>query len=348
MSGIVLSFIVPAYNSASSLKRCLDSFLVPELFKRIEILIVNDGSTDDTEKIAASYIEKYSCFRLHNKVNGGHGSVINQAVNIINGKYFKVIDSDDWVKTENLKTFISALEAYNADVFFTHFRTIDSRNGYKREYRAKNIIFGQPYSFDDYWLEKQNIFQTCCFHGICYKTEFYRSCRISLSEGVSYEDQEYSTLPFAKVKSVVPLDIFIYEYSIGSPEQSMSDENQVKRLAQREQVFWKLLEASSSKLTETASDYFMFKTREFLLGFFMAALMKNPDKPKGRATARKLRHDIKERGADALLKASYKPYAICLIISYLGRFADAFMELRRINVIRKLALHIRGGGNKTK
>ena len=140
MDNKVLSFIVPAYNSEETLNCCLDSFLVPSLLGKIEVFVVNDGSTDNTESIAQTYAEQYHCFHLINKANGGHGSVINYAVNIISGKYFKIIDSDDHIKSDNLAEFINALEIFNADVVFTHFRTID---------------FSRICSFDEYWQQKQ-------------------------------------------------------------------------------------------------------------------------------------------------------------------------------------------------
>ena len=340
----VLSLIVPAYNSSSTLRRCLDSFLVPHLFDRIEVLVVNDGSTDNTREVAQLYTETHSCFRLINKQNGGHGSVINVAIDSVSGKYFKVIDSDDWIKSENLAVFVDALETFDADVVFTHFRTIDSRNWRQREYNISGIEFGRVYAFEEYWRHRKSVFQACCFHGITYKTDFYKSCGIKLSESISYEDQEYSTLPFAHVKTVVPLDISLYEYSIGDPNQSMSDANQAKRLSQREQVLWMLIDATTTSLSDTASDYFLFKNREFLLGYFMAAMVKNPNKPDGRKITRKLRQKLDERGQSALLKAARVPYAVCLFMSYFGRYGNVLLDLRRFGAIRSLAVRIRGGG----
>ena len=343
MGNTVLSIIVPAYNSASTLERCLDSFLVPELFNSIEVYVVSDGSKDSTAAIAQTYVDRYPCFNLISKQNGGHGSVINTAVNILGGKYFKVIDSDDWVRTENLSAFVSSLEVLDADVVFTHFRTVDSRDGHQREYRISGVEFGKVYSFDDYWRHKQDVFQACCFHGITYSTDFYKSCGVKLSEGISYEDQEYSTLPFANVRKVAALDLFLYEYSIGDPNQSMSDANQVKRLNQREQVLWKLLDAAPTNLSYTATDYFLFKNREFLLSFFMAALVKNPNKRGGRKITRRLRQQLNERRRFALLKAARVPYAVCLFMSYFGRLGNALLELRRFGAMQSLAVCIRGG-----
>ena len=340
---IIVSFIVPAYNSETTLRKCLNSFLNPAVSDEIEVIVINDGSTDSTPHIASEYAAEYRFFQLINKENGGHGSAINYAKAIAGGKYFKVIDSDDWVQTANLPAYIESLKSTDADVVFTHFRTIDSRDGHIRDYNINNINFGNIYSFDDYWKHKQNVFQTCCFHGITYNTDFYRGYNIELSEKVSYEDQEFSTLPFAHVRTVLPLDIYLYEYSIGNPNQSMSDSNQVKRLQQREQILRKLLDAATPDLSPAASDYFMFKNRDFLLAYYMAALIKNPNKPSGRKAVRKLRDNLEKQGAQSLLEASHKQYVICFSISYLGRFGNVLLNLRRFSAIRDLAVRIRGG-----
>ncbi|MCL2190063.1 MAG: glycosyltransferase family 2 protein, partial [Defluviitaleaceae bacterium] len=94
---MIITFIVPAYNSEGTLEKCLHSLLDKQSQSKIEILIVNDGSTDSTAEIAQVFVNKHPNCRLINKENGGHGSVINVASKLASGKYIKVIDSDDWV-----------------------------------------------------------------------------------------------------------------------------------------------------------------------------------------------------------------------------------------------------------
>ena len=344
MDGTIITFVVPAYNSASTIRDCLDSLLKKDLLPHIEILVVNDGSTDDTASIAKEYAAIYPSIKLVNKENGGHGSAINHAAAIAKGKYFKVIDSDDKVKSDNLSKYVTCLNEASADVVLTNYRTIESQTGYVREYAMHSIDFWQTQSFDDFWSKGRGARHVCNFHGITYKTDFYRSCGTVLSEKISYEDQEYSTLPFAYVKTVHSLDLFLYEYSLGNPGQSMSDENQVKRLAHKEQVLWKLIGGMSPKLTRTAADYFMFKCGELMLGYYMAAMVKNPCRHDGRKAARKLRRQIAEKGYRQLLCKTRKAYAICLLLSWLGRFGNTALGVRRVNFFMKLAMRIRNGG----
>lgn len=93
----LLSVAIPSYNSETYMRKCIDSLLVGG--EDVEILIVDDGSTDGTGAIAEEYEIKYpSIVRAIHKENGGHGSAVNAGLEHASGLYFKVVDSDDWVK----------------------------------------------------------------------------------------------------------------------------------------------------------------------------------------------------------------------------------------------------------
>ena len=89
-----LSITVPCYNSQEYMRNCVDSLLKGG--EDVEILIVDDGSKDDTLKIAKEYEEKYpTIIKAVDKENGGHGDAVNSGLTHATGKYFKVVDSDD-------------------------------------------------------------------------------------------------------------------------------------------------------------------------------------------------------------------------------------------------------------
>ena len=112
----IVSFIIPSYNVEKYLNACLTSFLNLEVLDQIEVIVVDDGSKDQTAQIARAYIEQYpQVFRLISKENGGHGSAINAGTAQAVGRYLKVIDADDWVVTENLKEFVEKLTDCSAD-----------------------------------------------------------------------------------------------------------------------------------------------------------------------------------------------------------------------------------------
>ena len=123
----LISFIIPSYNVSACLPKCLDSFYDETVQDKIEVIIVDDGSQDHTSEVACSYIQKNpELYRLIRKTNGGHGSVINEGSKSARGKYFKIIDADDWIATENLEKFVRFLENCEADAVLTPFHMIAS------------------------------------------------------------------------------------------------------------------------------------------------------------------------------------------------------------------------------
>ena len=117
----ILSFIIPSYKSAGFLDKCIPSFLNEAVLDKLDIIIVNDGSTDDTPLVARKYCDAHpDSIRLINQENKGHGGALNTGCAAAVGKYLKVIDADDWVETQNLPEFVAKLEKSDADVVLTH------------------------------------------------------------------------------------------------------------------------------------------------------------------------------------------------------------------------------------
>ena len=126
----ILSFIIPSYNCEKFLEKCVSSMLHPEILERLEIIIVNDGSTDSTEAIATALCSRYpEVIRLINQENRGHGGALNAGCAAAMGKYLKVIDADDWVETDNLPSYVDFLEQCDSDVVLTHHDTIHIGTG---------------------------------------------------------------------------------------------------------------------------------------------------------------------------------------------------------------------------
>ena len=286
-----VTFIVPAYNSEKYLDKCLSSFVCDTL-SAMEIIVVDDGSKDGTARIAEAYADKYpDSFKLVSKKNGGHGSAINLAARIVRGRYFRVVDSDDWVLTENLHEYAELLNNASADAVITNFHTVNAVTGKKTPIKHGRVVPGRNYSLAEVMETGKEALSCCMIHGITYRTAFYLSCGVSLSEGVSYEDQEYCTIPFAEAESVMFLDLFLYEYLIGTALQSVSDANQVKRAPQLELVFWKIAEAyrNRGKLSQAARGYYLYKLAETLQNYYVTMFIRSEDRSVGRKEAKRLR-----------------------------------------------------------
>jgi glycosyltransferase involved in cell wall biosynthesis len=318
----LLTIAIPSYNVGWCLDKCLSSFLTEPLSDKLEIIIVNDGSTDNGEtlNIASVYVEKYpSVFSLIDKPNGGHGSTINAAIKQANGKYFKSIDADDWVITGNLAAFLDVLAETEADAIITHFHTVDMKSGKKIEYKTRDIKLDKLYTTGEYTSMPGEIYHCTVYHGLTFRTEIYRESGAFLSEGIFYEDQEYATMPFTKVQTILPLDIFLYQYLTGNANQSVADINQVKRLGHVEQVVKKLFECHTQNPNIPGGNrrYIARKAKELFLYYCAIAMVKNPDKKNGRREAERFRLELRETEPDLIASAD-KTYKLIKFMSRLG------------------------------
>lgn len=314
----LLSFIIPSYNCRQFLGKCVESMLCPEVLDQLDIIIVNDGSTDDTSAIAQSYCDRYpNSVRLINQQNKGHGGALNAGCAAAMGKYLKVIDADDWVETENLPAFLSALENCQSDVVLTHHYTRNVSTGQTRNWKSYPQAFGVTMTMEQITACPNDFFRSLTFHGITYRTDFYCREGIALSEHVFYEDQEYSTIPCCSAESITCFDLFLYNYRIGDMNQSMSDANQLKRLGHSETVMDRLLrEYETRELSAAGKAFFQTKIKIFVLGYLITVLLADKNKSAGRKRAEKMMTLLEEKIPEAYAMAC-KQYKVFRILNRL-------------------------------
>lgn len=282
MNEKVLSVIIPSYNSKPYLDKCLASLVVPELMDKMDVIVVNDGSTDGSENISQSYIDRYpDSFTLVNKENGGHGSAINAGAEVARGKYMKVLDADDWFLTESIPKFLEILENASADVVLTCHHTINITTGEVKNWRCFPDEPGKEYTMEEIMGSWKNFDRSLTFHGITYRTEFYKEKGVRLAENVFYEDHEYATYPCCVARTVMPLDLFVYEYRIGDVSQSVSAQNQLKRIDHTRAVIVKMLENREAVTDEWALEYCDKKIHLLLLSFMVTSMLCDPDRKQG-------------------------------------------------------------------
>ena len=311
----ILSLIIPSYNSENYLDKCVSSLLVPEVLDKLDIIIVNDGSTDGTAAVAEKYCAAYpDSVRLISQENNGHGGALNTGFAAAEGKYLKPIDADDWVESANLPQFLRLLETCDSDVVLTHHHTIDIGTGEVKNWRSFPEEFGRPYSFDEIMAQWKSFDRSLTFHGITYNTAFYRQYGIPLSEHVFYEDHEYATFPCCHAKTVTPFDLFLYDYRIGDVAQSVSEANQLKRISHTETVLKRMLR-ESGRLTCGAGgkSYAAMKTQGLLLSYLTTALLVDPDRKEGRALAQARMEEYKAALPEAYAPALRKYQVFCLM-----------------------------------
>lgn len=220
-----LSISIAAYNIERFIDNTLRNLCEDDIIDDLEIIIVNDGSKDNTLVRANMYKEKYpDSIRIINKDNGGYGSTINASLMVATGKYFKLLDGDDWYDYGSLKKIITFLKDSDVDLVVTpHVQVID-------ETGEKEII--RPFSHE---LENQKmtykdypIGQRICMHQACFKTRVIQNRGITITENCFYTDVEYLLKCMSKCDTIIYVEYPLYMYRIGLNEQSMSVEGMKK------------------------------------------------------------------------------------------------------------------------
>lgn len=232
----LITFAIPCYNSAEYMEKCIDSLL--KAGEEAEILIVNDGSTkDNTLEIAKRYEEKYPTIcKAIDKPNGGHGDVVNVGLQHANGKYYKVIDSDDWVDESALKKVMDTIrffenEQQTPDAIVVNYVYEHTYSNSQRvvEFRDK---FPIEKLFDFEQTKKLGVGQFLAMHSVIYKTQLLKDINLQLPKHVFYDDNIFVYTPLPYVKNFYYLDVDFYRYFIGRPDQSVQDEVMKKRIDQ--------------------------------------------------------------------------------------------------------------------
>jgi len=242
----ILTIVVPTYNAEKYLRDNLNSFCTPEILSDIEILIINDGSTDHSLEIAQEYVDKYpDAYRVISKENGGHGSGINYGIRYATGKYFKVVDADDWVAEDAFIKLVNTLKTQDADIVYSGFLwTYDNGNGNISEFKTKaeiptpfkGVQYQKIYDFD---AIADNLYVK--MHSMTIKTEILQANNIFIDENCFYVDTEYVTYPIPYVKTICFVDAFVYHYRLGRQGQSISIDKMQRNIENYDRVLDSLL-----------------------------------------------------------------------------------------------------------
>lgn len=244
----LISFAVPSYNSQDYLHHCVDTLLSGG--EDVEILIVNDGSKDNTAAIADEYAAQYpTIVRAIHKENGGHGSGVNRGREEAQGLYYKVVDSDDWVNEEALKTLLDTIKKHLAedtlpDLYITNF-IYDHVYDNTRFVRRWNRQF--PVNTFCGWKDVGSFYgsQVLLMHSLMYKTELLRKSETVLPEHTFYVDNYFAYKPLPLMQKIYYLDVDLYHYFIGRDDQSVNIRNFTKRYDQQLRVMRYMADAYS-------------------------------------------------------------------------------------------------------
>lgn len=333
-----LSLIIPAYNSAHFLEKGIGSLINERVLEKLDIIIVNDGSVDETVEVAERFCSQYpNSIRLINQENKGHGGALNTGCAAAQGRYLKVIDADDWVETQNLEKLLSCLEQCDSDVVLTHYYTVDISKEEIKQWKSVPPEFGKSYTIREI-VDLWNCFEwSMTLHGIAYRTSFYQEYGIHLSEHVFYEDYEFSTFPCCIARSVTPLDLFIYDYRIGDVQQSVSDANQLKRSSHVEMVLKRMIYEyhQLDVYNDAGREYVCKKITGLLMSYLTTQMLVNPEKVKGRGAA-SLMMEYVQREIPAVWGMAKRKYQLYVLMNRLHISKSVFERLLHVKTMKKL------------
>lgn len=245
----LLSIVIPSYNMEKYLPRCLDSLCQPSILDKLELIIVNDGSKDQTLSIAQNYKEIYpNTIVVVDKENGNYGSCVNRGLDIAKGKFFRILDADDMVNSESLIIFISELEKSNADLIITNYtrENLFKNKIQKISTQGKSIDYSHVYHIEDIDIFHLAIQDNFVMHAMTYNTEILKKKPLRHQEGISYTDTEYCYYPIDNVKTIQFLDIYLYRYQLGRDGQTMSKESFMKNRNHLFLILHRMLESDTN------------------------------------------------------------------------------------------------------
>lgn len=235
----LLTVVIPCYNSQDYMRYCIESLLPGG--ENVEILIINDGSSDRTGEIAEEYAAKYpAIIKSVHQANGGHGEAVNAGIRHANGLYLKVVDSDDWVDIRAYLQILAALERFAAgpqpvDLLISNFVYEKEGAKYKKIMRYENVFpENKVLTWDEIGRFRKG--QYLMMHSLIYRTSLLRECGLVLPKHTFYVDNLFVTTPLPYVKSLFYLNVDFYRYFIGRADQSVNEQVMIHRIDQQLKV----------------------------------------------------------------------------------------------------------------
>ena len=235
----LITFAVPCYNSAAYMRHCADTLLTGG--DQVEIILVDDGSVDETGAIADEYAQRYpNIVRAIHQPNGGHGEGVNQGLRNAQGMYYKVVDSDDWLNEDALQRVLTKLRELSQgenplDMMVCNYVYEHVAEGVSKVIRYTDVFpEGKVFTWADlgHWKPSEYLLM----HSVIYRTQMLRDCGLELPKHTFYVDNIFVYQPLPFVKTMYYMDLDLYRYFIGRADQSVNESIMVKRVDQQLRV----------------------------------------------------------------------------------------------------------------
>lgn len=235
----ILTVAIPCYNSQDYMRHAVESVLAGG--EDVEVLIIDDGSTDDTAKIADEMEEEHpGIIRAIHQENGGHGEAVNTGLKNAKGLYFKVLDSDDWLDRESLIKVLERLrrfirEGQLVDMFLANY-VYEKPSLRKHKAIRYEGVFPEEKVFGWSDVKKFKISQNILMHSVIYRTQMLYDCGLELPKHTFYVDNIFVYKPLPSVKTMYYMNVDLYRYFIGRDDQSVNETIMISRIDQQIKV----------------------------------------------------------------------------------------------------------------
>lgn len=303
-----ISFAIPCYNSAEYMEHAIQSILPAG--EDVEIIVVNDGSKDETAEIAARYEKEYpTIVKAVNKENGGHGDAVNVGLDHATGLYYKVVDSDDWVDEEALFKILDVVKSFveqkkEVDMVISNYVYEKVGMEHKKVIHYRNVLpQNEIFRWDD--IGRFHLDQYILMHSVLYRTELLKLCQLHLPKHTFYVDNIYVYYPLPHVRTLYYIDVDFYRYYIGREDQSVNEKVMISRIDQQLFVTRSMIDMYQLKKIKSK------KLRKYMLNY-LAIMMtvssilcirsKNPENLRKK---RELWQYLKDRDGKTFLRIRY-------------------------------------------
>lgn len=262
-NNIALSIVVPAYNVQNTLTRLVESVLKSKHQNNLEVIVVNDGSSDSTLVLAQKLQEKHpKLIHVISTENGGHGYALSNGIRVAKGKYCRPVDGDDWLDSEGLDYFVEQIRSgVNADLLLSSFYKYNLAN-HKQELIRYNL---PKTAFSINMLNEKNIY--IGYHSASYRTDILRRIP-DFNKHCFYVDNEYIAYPIPMVHKILYLDTPLYVHSIGEGNQSTAMDNLIKNVENVQTVAKAILKYMQKANCSNAQKEYMYRVTAKLLSLY--------------------------------------------------------------------------------
>lgn len=239
----LVAFVVPCYNSAAYMHRALNSILDgagASFLDRVEIIIINDGSTDDTGTIARDFRTAHpGTVHVINQDNGGHGAAVMAGVHAARALYVKVLDSDDRLDPQALAELLRTIEGFPADALpdlvITDYVYDNANLSRGRRIAYKGFVPQRRTTTWDH-VARPRTGRYFLMHALTYKRAVLIESGLELPRHTFYVDNLYASVPLRHTRTLYYLPVPLYLYFIGRDDQSVNEKVMIARLDQQLRV----------------------------------------------------------------------------------------------------------------